>query len=224
MSAAATREKVPPEAGSWTEKGTSVDEIADELLKLHHEHLSDGHGHSVARTLNLTVAPCGGDIEKSVEWAVARLGGHNASRTIILRQHDADRLDAKAVIKCEMPKERAGGVGLCHDVVTLTANAERLAHAASLVAPLIVQGLPSVLWTPDATRPPPDLELLERVDQVVLDSQGSGLDALRNAAGLAERTSVRDLVWGRLDYWRAATAITRPTTPAMSRARWTGLT
>lgn len=206
MSATATREKAPPEASSWSEEGTSVDQVADELLRLHHDHVSDEHGHSAARTLNLTVVPCAGDVEKSVEWAVERLGGHNASRTIILREHTADRLDAKAVIKCEVPKERSGGVGLCHDVVTLSVDRERLAHSASLIAPLIVSGLPSVLWTPDAARPLPDPELLERVEQVVLDTHGAGVDALRNAAELAGRTAVRDLAWGRLDYWRAATS------------------
>ncbi len=206
LSSATKPDRTPPEASGWSEQGTSVDQVADELLRLHHEHVSAEHGHSAARTLNLTVVPCGGDIEKTVEWAVERLGGHNASRTIILREHDADRLDANAVIKCEMPANRSGGVGLCHDVVTLTADAERLAHASSLIAPLIVSGLPSVLWTPDAARPLPDLELLERVDQVVLDTHGAGTDALRNAADLSDRTAVRDLSWGRLDYWRAATS------------------
>lgn len=199
------REKAPPEASSWSGKGTTVDEVADELLKLHHDHMSHEHGHSAARTVNLTVAPCAGDIEKTVGWAVARLGGHNASRTIILREHDADRLDAKAVIRCEVPADHVG-VGLCHDVITLTADPERLAHCASMIAPLIVSGLPSVLWAPDASRPLPDMELLERIDQVVLDTSGAGDEALRNAADLTARTAVRDLAWGRLDYWRAATA------------------
>ena len=206
LSAAATQEKTLPEASSWSEQDTSVDRVADELLRLHHDHASEGHGHSAARTLNLTVVPCGGDIEKTVEWAVERLGGHNASRTIILREHDADRLDAKAAIKCEVPQNHSGTVGLCHDVVTLSANPERLAHSASLVAPLIITGLPSVLWSPDAARPLPDPELLERVEQVVLDTTGSGFDALRNAAVLVGQTAVRDLAWGRLDYWRAATS------------------
>ena len=91
-------------------------------------------------------------------------------------------------------------------MVTLTANAERLAHSASLIAPLIVTGLPSVLWSPDATRPLPDPKLVERIDQIVLDTSGAGMDGLRNAADLVEKTAVRDLSWGRLDYWRAATA------------------
>ena len=206
LSAAATQEKTLPEASSWSEQDTSVDRVADELLRLHHDHASEGHGHSAARTLNLTVVPCGGDIEKTVEWAVERLGGHNASRTIMLREHDADRLDAKAAIKCEVPQNHSGTVGLCHDVVTLSANRERLAHSASLVAPLIITGLPSVLWSPDAARPLPDPELLERVEQVVLDTSGSGFEGLRNAAGLVKKSAVRDLAWGRLDYWRAATS------------------
>ena len=206
MSAPATHEKVVPEASSWSEQDTSVDRVADELLRLHHEHGAEDHGHSAARTVNLTVVPCGGDVEKAVEWAVERLGGHNASRTIILREHEADRLDAKAAIKCEVPQNHSGRVGLCHDVVTLSADPQRLAHSASLVAPLIITGLPSVLWSPDAARPLPDSELLERVEQVILDTTGSGFEALRNAAALVVQSAVRDLAWGRLDYWRAATS------------------
>lgn len=217
LSATVTRGEAPLKTTSWSEERTSVDQVADELLRLHHNHISDGPGHAAARTLNLTVVPCGGDVEKTVEWAVQRLGGHNASRTIILREHKADRLDAKAAIKCELPPEGSGGVGLCHDVVTLSANPERLAHSASLIAPLIVSGLPSVLWSPDAARPLPDPELLERVEQVVLDTHGAGIDALRYVADLVTRTAVRDLAWGRLDYWRAATAAAFETEERLAR-------
>src|SRR2546430_643029 len=77
--------------------------------------------------------------------ALAGLGAHSPSRTLVLRRHGADRLDAEAVIECEL-SDAAGRVGVCHDRVTLTADDARLEHAASLLAPLLLSDLPTVLW------------------------------------------------------------------------------
>ena len=66
----------------------------------------------------------------STGWAAT------ASRTLVLRRHGADRLDAELVIESELP-EAAGRVGVSHDRVTLTADDSRLEHAGSLLAPLL---------------------------------------------------------------------------------------
>ncbi len=67
----------------------------------------------------------------------------------------------------------AGRVGLCHDRIVLSMDAGRLEHAASLLAPLLVSDLPTVLWLPEPRSAVPDPRLLERGQYVLVDS-GAG--------------------------------------------------
>ena len=66
--------------------------------------------------------------------------------------------------------------------------------------------LPTVLWLPDLDSPIPDPRLLERAQQVLVDSTADDGDALRRLGELAQGARVHDLAWGRLEFWRAATA------------------
>jgi glucose-6-phosphate dehydrogenase assembly protein OpcA len=114
-------------------------------------------------------------------------------------------LDAEVVLDCQLA-DATGRVGICHDRVILTADNSRLEHAASLVAPLLVTDLPTVLWLSEPGSPVPDQRLLERAQQVLVDSGVEDGSALRRLAELARVVPVHDLAWGRLEFWRAATA------------------
>ena len=116
------------ERDGWRGEGVRVEHVAGELDRLHRAHTRDGRGHALTRTLNLIVAPASQDLDASVEGALERLGAHNPSRTLILRRHDDDRLDAEARIECEL-WDAAGRVGFCHDQVVLTGDDSRLGHA-----------------------------------------------------------------------------------------------
>ena len=83
--------------------------------------------------------------------------------------------------------------------------------------------LPTVLWLPDLDSPIPDPRLLERAQQVLVDSTADDGDALRRLGELAQGARVHDLAWGRLEFWRAATAaafepLERRRPPAPDRA------
>ena len=121
-----------------------------------------------------------------------------------MRRHAADRLDAEATLECELPGG-AGRLGVCHDQVVLIADDSRLEHAASLAAPLLLADLPTVLWLPDPGTAMPDPLLLDRAQHVLVDSAADGATPGR-LADLARRVRVHDLSWGRLEFWRAATA------------------
>jgi glucose-6-phosphate dehydrogenase assembly protein OpcA len=154
--------------------------------------------------MNVVVGPCRGDLEDRVIEEIARLGSHSPARSIVLRDHTEDRLDAEIVIECHARPE-AGRVGICHDRIVLDADVTRLSHADSLVAPLLVADLPTVLWLPDPGFGDPDPGLVDRALHVVLDS-GEAEDGLEIAAGISERRPVCDLAWIRLERWRAAVA------------------
>jgi glucose-6-phosphate dehydrogenase assembly protein OpcA len=132
-----------------------------------------------------------------------RLGKHSPARAIVLRDHEHDRLDAQAVLDCEVPDE-PGMLGICHDRVVLSADPRRLDHADSLVAPLLVAELPVVAWMPDAQGPHRDA-VARRADHLVTDSGGDGT-SLEASAELADHGPVHDLAWGRLERWRSAIA------------------
>jgi glucose-6-phosphate dehydrogenase assembly protein OpcA len=114
-------------------------------------------------------------------------------------------LDAEVILECQLPGA-TGRVGVCHDRVLLAADDSRLEHAASLLAPLLVPDLATVLWLPEPGSPIPDQRLLARAQQVVVDSGTEDGDALGRLADLVRWARVHDLAWGRLDFWRAATA------------------
>jgi glucose-6-phosphate dehydrogenase assembly protein OpcA len=188
----------------WRGEGVHVEHVVEELHRLHRVHTRRGRGHALTRTLNLIVAPRSPAAEESVDAALRRLETHSPSRTLILRRHDADRLDAEAGIECEL-WDAAGRVGFCHDQVTLTGDDSRLGHAASLLAPLLLPDLPTVLWLPQPAAPPSDPLLLERAQQILVDSTRD-VASVRSLASLTGSVRVHDLTWGRLEFWRAATA------------------
>ncbi|HET6448928.1 MAG TPA: glucose-6-phosphate dehydrogenase assembly protein OpcA, partial [Conexibacter sp.] len=135
------------ERSEWHGEDVSASEVAGQLLSLNREHARHERGHAATRTLNLLVAP-GEDVERDALAAqLAGLSDRHPSRTIVVREHAAARLDAYVAIDCTIGS-RAGGAGHCHDLALLLADGERLAHADSLVRPLRVPGLPTVLWLP----------------------------------------------------------------------------
>ncbi len=194
-----------PERSRWRGEDVRVEELVDELARLHRVYQDDGHGHALARTLNLIVAPASAVAASAAEDALEGLGAHSPSRTLVLRRHGADRLDAELVIESEVP-EAAGRVGVSHDRVTLTADDSRLEHAASLLAPLLLSDLPTVLWLPEPDSPIPDSGLLDRAQQILVDSAAGDGSDLPRLGELTRSARVHDLAWGRLEYWRAATA------------------
>jgi glucose-6-phosphate dehydrogenase assembly protein OpcA len=209
MSPAATKKGRPgreyPERVRWVGKGVTVDDINAELDRMHRAAGGQGRVLALARTLNLIVVPCSDRREKGVEQVIDRLGAHTPSRTLVLRVHGVERMDASIVLECQSPTA-AGHVGLCHDRVLLSVDAARLEHSGSLLAPLLASDLPTVLWLPEPMSKPPDPGLLDRAQYVLVDSGFGGASELRELAELAARIRVHDLAWGRLEYWRAAIA------------------
>jgi glucose-6-phosphate dehydrogenase assembly protein OpcA len=189
----------------WKGEGLRGGQVAAELDRQHHELQARGRAQALARTLNLIVAPTSARGAKGVDDVLSQLGSHSPSRTLVLRRHGADRLDAEVVIDCAFP-DAAGRVGICHDRVVLTADEHRLEHAASLLAPLLLSDLPTVLWLPEPGSQIPDPDLLERAQQLLVDStEGDGAD-LGELHRLARQARIHDLAWGRLEFWRAATS------------------
>ncbi len=194
--------QAPAEQSNWEGSDVTIATVGEELCRVQVEHLHDAHNHAVTRTLNLIVSRP----HPAVQETLATLGWHNPSRTVVLCRHEEPRLDARIAIDCWMSRA-PGEAGYCHDRVTLIADDARLEHAESLVAPLLVRGLPMVLWLCDEAPAPGEQALLARAEHAVLDSGSVDTTrALRRAAALGASTVVHDLAWGRLEHWRALIA------------------
>lgn len=198
------------ERSEWHGADVEADELASRLARMNREHARLDHRHAATRTLNLLVAP-GPDV--APQALTTRLGGlhtRHPARTIVVREHDAPRLDATLAIDCGAGAGVDAGLagsGFCHDSAELVADRARLRHADSLVRPLRVSGLPTLLWLPGAEASAAERPLASLADAIVLDN-----GAARDVAGALARTAalgperVRDLAWLRLARWRQRVA------------------
>lgn len=221
-----------PERSEWRGEDVEIDEVAERLVALNHEHARHEHGHAATRTLTLLVA-AGADVpEGAIAARLEEMHARHPARTIALREHAAGRLDASVRIECAV-SDAPGGASYCHDAILLRADATRLRHADSLVRALLVGGLPVVLWLPGARAGVAEPSLSALADAVVLDSGVAGDPAgafaraaafagavartgaagpLRRRAPSARPASrtphprVRDLAWLRVGRWRARVA------------------
>lgn len=194
------------ERSEWHGEDVELDEVAEQLLRLNRDHARHAHGHAATRTLTLLVAPGDDTLPETVAARLDEMHARHPARTIVLREHPRDRLDASVRIECAVGGA-PGAAGYCHDAIVLRADATRLRHADSLVHALLIAGLPVVLWLPGARPSVAEAALAELADAVVLDSGASPDPAAGFArAGAVTRARVRDLAWLRLGRWRQRVA------------------
>jgi len=195
------------ERSEWRGEDVPASEVAERLLALNREHARHEHGHAATRTLNLLVAPADDVAPPALAAQLAGLSNRHPSRTIVVREHGAPRLDAYVAVDCTIGRSgRVGtGSGHCHDIAILDAEPERLTHADSLVRPLRVAGLPTVLWLPGTRVSRAQAPLAALAQAIVVDSgtaSGSALQAAFTRAGALDVARVRDVAWLRLRRWR----------------------
>jgi glucose-6-phosphate dehydrogenase assembly protein OpcA len=204
VSALAGPERAARERGEWRGEDVSAAEVAERLVALNRAHARHEHGHAATRTLNLLVAPAGHVTPDALAAQLAGLAERHPSRTIVVREGAAARLDALVAIDCTIGSG-TGRAGHCHDMALLVADAPRLAHADSLVRPLRVAGLPTVLWLPELGTSPAQAPLAALADAIVLDSgiaSGAALTGAFARAAALDVARVRDVAWLRLRRWR----------------------
>jgi glucose-6-phosphate dehydrogenase assembly protein OpcA len=161
-----------------------------------------------ARALNMI---CIEDKEWSGEIAnrLRGVGPSHASRTIAcLIEPGRTRLNAMATMSASA-HSRIGEFALLRETVLLYVGDRHLARLDTIVDPLLVPDIPTVLWSPhghwDVVTP-----LLPLVNVVLLDSidEPDVQDGLRRASTLLQSTYVVDLAWLRSTPWRERVAAT----------------
>jgi glucose-6-phosphate dehydrogenase assembly protein OpcA len=184
----------------WSERDTNPDAIDAALRELLRERHAENQCLAPARVLNLVVIvdrEWKGEIANRLE----RVGRYNASRTLLCAVEEGrTTLDATAVMSY---KEPSHGLGVIHEQVEIDMGPEHLSRIDTIVDPVLVSELPTVLWSPHGHADAVDI-LNGTIDVMLLDSDDTldPADGLGRAAHALEEAYVVDLAWLRTTPWR----------------------
>ena len=191
----------------WAAEDTTPADIEDALRELlRAQHARDGT-HAPARVLNLVVIvdrEWRGEIMNRLE----QVGRYHASRTILCAV-EPGRQTIDASVAMTIGAEAEGDLHLTRERVLLDLGEKHLARLDTIVDPLVVTDLPTLVWSPHGH--PDAVDALLHMAQVVLvDSanQPDATTALRRARELAQEVYVVDLAWLRTTPWRERVAAT----------------
>jgi len=193
----------------WSDRATTPGRIEHELRKLVSQCHSSNEHCVPARTLNLV---CVVDREWSGEIAnrLRRVGRFHASRTVVCTvEHGRSTIDAQATVSTEEDPE-AGGFSLMRELVIVNVGERHLPDLDTIVDPLVVTDLRTVVWSPHGHPEAVDALTTGRaggspIAQVVLLDAVDEPDpaaALTREGELAGRSEVVDLAWLRCTPWR----------------------
>jgi glucose-6-phosphate dehydrogenase assembly protein OpcA len=200
--------EVPDEGAVWSAQDTTPGEIEEELRNLLQQQHARDHAHAPARVLNLVVVvdrEWRGEIMNRLE----QVGHYHPSRTILgTVERRRTTLDAEVVLTIEGERQ-PGDIGLTRERVSVAVGEKHLTKLDTIVDPLVVTDLPTVVWAPHGH--PEALDALLHLAQVVLiDSlnEPDKASAVRRAKELSQDAYVVDLAWLRTTPWRERVAAT----------------
>jgi glucose-6-phosphate dehydrogenase assembly protein OpcA len=199
------RSQASPDA-VWSEEGTTPDRIEAALRGLVNQRHAENGGLAPARALNM-IAFVESSYSGEIANRLAGVGRYHASRLVVLSYDPSrTRLDARAVVSTDAePAE--GELGLLRETVTVEIGPRHLDDLVTIVDPLVVTDLATLLWSPHGHPEAVD-ELLELAQTVLVDSldEPSWREAIGRACELRKRAYVVDLAWLRSTPWRERVA------------------
>ena len=194
----------PAMAGSdvmaaWAQDDTTVSAVVGELDRLRHERAATG---TRAAVVNLVVVAAVDAAAERVVHSVADLGAHHPGRTTVMVAEatttGVPRIDAHVELRCSDDADRA----LWWEVVVLRVSGLACHHLDSVVEPLLLHDLPTVLWLAGGTSRVGSEGLVDLSNQVVISGERAA--SLRNGdlpglaadvGTLARRRPLSDLAW-----------------------------
>jgi glucose-6-phosphate dehydrogenase assembly protein OpcA len=192
----------------WSAQDTNPGQIEAALRELLTERHHENAGYVPARVLNLVLVV---DREWSGEIAnrLRNVGQSHASRTIVCAvERGRTKIDAIATIAASAAPT-GEQVALTRETVVLSVGPGHLRHLDTIVDPLVITDLPTVVWSPhghaeavEAMRAMAQVVLLDSLDEPEAD------DALARARSLANELYVVDMAWLRTTPWRERVAAT----------------
>lgn len=185
----------------WSEQDTNPDAIEAALRGLLRAAHAENESLAPARVLNLVVIV---DREWKGEIAnrLGRVGRYIGSRTVLCAVEDKrSKLDAVATVAYEESDRHT--LGVIREHVEIDLGPEHLRAIQTIVDPVLVAEIPTVVWSPHGHRQAVDA-LLPLVDVMLIDSDDidDPADAFDRAEQLRQRVYLVDLAWLRTTPWR----------------------
>lgn len=198
----------PRSEAVWSEQDTSPSAIEAALRRLLAERHAEDDAFVPARVCNL-VAIVDREWRGEIENRLERVGRFHPSRTIVCAvEARRDTIDAR--VSLGLPGEhRPGEIAVGAERVELTIGEGHLERLETIVDPLIVPDLVTVVWSPHGHDNAVDA--LVKLAGVVLIDSITAPDpeaAVKRARWLTERAYVVDLAWLRSVPWRERVAST----------------
>ena len=192
----------------WSEQDTTPGAIEEALRRLLREQEARDAAYAPARVLNL-VAVVDREWRGEVLNRLERVGRYHPSRTILCAVEEGrTTIDASAVITAD-PEARPGEFSLTRERIVLDLGPRHLEKLASIVDPLVVSDIATLVWSPHGH--PEAVDALLGIVQVVLVDSVNEPDAgsaVARAQELAQSVYVVDLAWLRSTPWRERVAST----------------
>ncbi|MBA2515254.1 MAG: glucose-6-phosphate dehydrogenase assembly protein OpcA [Solirubrobacterales bacterium] len=190
----------------WEARDTTPSQIEAALRELLVRAYSTDDAIVAARVLNVVVivdAEFKGEVENRLE----RVGRYHPSRLILCSVRPGrERLDARASMVADGGAMQ-GSLAVARERVEIEIGPQHLRTLDTIVDPLLVSDLATVVWAPHGHRE--GVDALQRLAQVVLIDSHDEPDlevALCRAHDLAEDSYVVDLAWLRSTPWRERVA------------------
>jgi glucose-6-phosphate dehydrogenase assembly protein OpcA len=193
----------------WSERDTTPGAIEEALRELIKEQCGRDDAYAPARVLNLVVV-----VDR--EWRgevmnrLDRVGRYHPSRTILCAVEEGrTTIDARVAITAEDHDPKPGELALTRERVVLDLGPHHLEKLDTIVDPLVVSDIATLVWSPHGH--PEAVDALLQLAQVVLVDSVNEPDsaaAVRRARELTRDAYVVDLAWLRSTPWRERVAST----------------
>ena len=192
----------------WSAQDTTPSEVAAALRELLKQRHAESEAYAPARVLNLVVVAdreWRGEIQNRLD----QVGRYHASRTILCCvEPGRRRIDGWATMTAE-EEPKPGQLAVAHEQVVLDVGPQHLARLDTIVDPMVVTDLATLVWSPHGHPEAVDA-LLDLAQIVLIDSvnEPDPAAAVRRAKQLAARAYIVDLAWLRSTPWRERVAST----------------
>ena len=193
----------------WSERDTTPSAIEAALRGLLGRRYQEDRAFVPARVMNLVVIVERG-FRGEVENRLARVGRYHPSRLIVVAVEEGrGTLDAMAAVAAEDAVHKPGHIAVGRERVEIDIGPQHLGSLDSIVDPLLVSDLATMVWAPHGHRA--GVDALRRLANIVLidtqDEPEVGA-AFERAADLTGSAYVVDLAWLRSTPWRERVAAT----------------
>ncbi len=186
----------------WREDDTTPGAVESALRKMFAERHKEERAYVPARVMNMVVI-ADKEFRGEIENRLVRVGRYHPSRLIFVAvESGRQRLSATVRIGT-VDAPRAGAISVGRERVELTIGDRHVAKLDTIVDPLVVSDLATMVWAPHGH--PGAVDALRRLAQIVLIDSQDEPDveaALTRADDLSDDTYVVDLAWLRSTPWR----------------------